>query len=58
MTRKININAPACPDCNGILKKSHITRDYFCMNCRKFWDAIEMGTTEREMICKERKEHV
>ena len=55
MTHTINLNVPACPICKGGLKKSHITRDFFCIHCRRFFDIVDIGATEREIICEERK---
>lgn len=49
----IQLNVPMCPKCAGALKKSHITHDYICRHCNAFFVIVDIGATDREVMCKE-----
>ena len=55
MKYPIQLNVPICPRCQGALKRSHITHDFFCANCRTFYIVTDHGATDRELMCEEKK---
>lgn len=57
MTYPIQLNVPICPKCSEALSHSHITHDYFCRHCHSFFQVVDHGATDRELICEEVKRH-
>lgn len=51
----IQLNVPICPRCAGALKKSVFTHDYICRNCKSFYVIVDIGATDREVMCEEKR---
>ena len=54
MIYPIQVNVPICPKCANKLTHNIKDHRYSCLHCKTEFIIVDLGKTDRELICEEK----